>query len=125
MGFSHPDGEQHELYYSMLAALKKPVVFNLLDAVLHSELCEFSIYRGVLVQWDEDRDKRLLVYLDTLCSHILDQLLFIHENKGVIWMVWSGPVPKGYETDEEVYPPCGDMWGIAESTSVQDNIVPL
>lgn len=78
--------------------------------------CGFSIYRGVLVQWDEDHDERVLDFLDQTPSYVLDSLLVVQEHEGNIAFVWKGAVPKGYEAGECRRQVCGDEWNIYTST---------
>ncbi len=81
------------------------------------ETCGFSIYRGVLVQWDEDHDERVLTVLDQMPPHILDQLIITQEHEGGICFVWKGAVPKGYQEGDSVDGE-GDDWVILESRSI-------
>jgi hypothetical protein len=78
--------------------------------------CGFSIYRGVIVQWDEDHDERVLDVLDQMPAHILDSLFVVQEHEGAIAFVWKGDVPKGYEEGTDgVEPGDGDLWCIISS----------
>lgn len=81
--------------------------------------CGFSIYRGVLVQWDEDHDERILDVLDNMPANILDSLLVTQEHEGGISFVWEGAVPQGYTDNDEIEPGDGDCWPIALSIALK------
>lgn len=81
--------------------------------------CGMSIYRGVLVQWIDEFDTRILDALDRFPAHILERLLLTAYAKGSIWLGWSGPVPAGYRPNYDmVEPGDGDAWSIAASYSI-------
>ena len=79
----------------------------------------FSLYRGVLIQWDEDHDERILEVLDGMPARILDRLLITHENQAGIAFVWKGEVPRGYEKDKEIGLD-SDVWHIGSSVALKD-----
>lgn len=64
--------------------------------------CGFSIYRGVLVQWDEDHDERILDVLDDMPCHVVDAMVAVQEHEGTICFVWKDAVPKGWEDGNSV-----------------------
>lgn len=78
------------------------------------EECGFSIYRGVLIQWDEDQDERILTFVDSLPDDIAGQLLIAQEHEGSLYLVWKGPVPKAY-TDNNGVSVEDDHWSICKS----------
>ena len=80
--------------------------------------CGFSVYRGVLVQWDEDHDERILDVLDDMPSYTRSFLIAVQEHKGVIAFVWDSAVPEGYEADDGIDTESGDWWHIVSSTYV-------
>lgn len=86
---------------------------------LNQNECGFSIYRGALVQWDEDHDERVLEFLDHLPAFVLDGLLVVQEHEGSISFLWRDKIPKGYEEGECVDVPDGDVWCIVESRIVK------
>ena len=45
------------------------------------EECGFSIYRNILVQWDEDGDDRVLWFIDHLPERVREQLLIVQEHE--------------------------------------------
>ena len=81
--------------------------------------CGFSLYRGVLVQWDEDHDERILRVIDEMPANVIDRLLVVQEHEGCIAFVWGGDVPKGYEADGPgIIEPEGDWWCITSSIAL-------
>jgi hypothetical protein len=80
--------------------------------------CGFSIYKGILVQWDEDQDERVLTLIDEIPDSIRSQLLVVQEHKASIGFVWSHRIPSGYEEGQE-FSVDEDMW------YVMDSIAPL
>ena len=66
------------------------------------EECGLSVYRGVLVQWDEDQDTRILGVIDKMPASVVDRLLVTQKHEGIISFVWDGPVPHGYEAGKDV-----------------------
>ncbi len=85
--------------------------------------CGFSLYRGVLVQWDEDHDERVLRVLDEMKPKHLDKLLIVQEHEGCIAFVWKGTVPAYYRKGSGFAEPKGDWWNVTSSKAVP-NIPP-
>lgn len=83
--------------------------------------CGFSIYRNVLVQWDEDHDERVLWFLDRLPVNIIEKLLVCQEHEGTIEFLWKGKVPKGFEEGGSVNGD-GDEWNISGSTAITSTL---
>lgn len=49
----------------------------------------FSVYRGVIVLWDEDYDVRIFIALDILLKTTsLEKPIMIRESEGVFQIVW-------------------------------------
>ena len=81
--------------------------------------CGFSLYRGVLVQWDEDHDERILRVIDGMPAAVVDRLLVVQEHEGGIAFRWSGDVPEGYGLDSlGVDEPEGDWWPVVSSVGL-------
>ena len=57
----------------------------------------FTIYCGVLVQWDEDKDERVLTFINDLPARVRWQLAIVQEHEGSPGLVWQTSVPSGYE----------------------------
>ncbi len=76
--------------------------------------CGFSIYRGILVQWDEDQDERVLSMIDEMPEFVRNQLLVVQEHEAILGFIWKGHVPAGYEKDRSIDID-GDIWNIHES----------
>ena len=83
--------------------------------------CGFSLYRGVLVQWDEDHDLRVLELLDQLPACDLNRLLVIQEHEGSVAFLWHS-LPVNYQRYQEgcQIDMLGDLWTISSSASVAD-----
>ena len=75
----------------------------------------FTIYRGVLIQWDEDRDGRVLTFINQLPARVRCQLATVQEHEGSLGLVWHTSVPSGYEVGEE-FEVEGDFWVVQKST---------
>ena len=84
------------------------------NAATHCEQaeCGFSIYRGVLIQWDEDHDERILEFIDQLDHEHRRHLLIAQEHEGCLCLRWdsSGP-PEKYKPGRGVEV-MGDYWDI-------------
>jgi hypothetical protein len=74
----------------------------------------FIVYRGVLVQWDEDKDERVLTFINQLLSRVGCQLAIVQEHEGSLGLVWHTSVPCGYEVGEE-FEVEGDVWVVQKS----------
>tara|TARA_R110000803_G_scaffold82603_2_gene148771 strand:+ start:544 stop:885 length:342 start_codon:yes stop_codon:yes gene_type:complete len=72
----------------------------------------FSIYRGVLVVWDEDWDKRILRVVDNIPPYERDELVAIQESKAWISFLWQDSPPRDYYNHGvwEIKTPCGDIF---------------
>jgi hypothetical protein len=81
--------------------------------------CGFSLYRGVLVQWDEDHDERILDVIDEMNPSALKDLLLCQEHEGSISFVWKNAVPQGFEEGGGIDVPDGDLWNIDDSWHVE------
>lgn len=77
----------------------------------------FSLYKGVLVVWDWDRDKRLLKFIDNLDNDIRESLLITTGSKGKMKLIWDGVVPQRYEKGDTVLVNT-IYWNIEESTGI-------
>jgi len=62
----------------------------------------FSIYKNVLIQWDEDYDKRILNFIDQMPEKYRNNLLFCHEHEANLLLFWCKEVPVKYREDEEI-----------------------
>lgn len=84
------------------------------------DVCGFSLYRGVLIQWDEDRDTRILVALDAMNPRTRAKLLVTQEHKGEIAFVWADKVPKKYQEGAYLPPVQGDVWRVRSSVALKE-----
>ena len=77
----------------------------------------FSLYKGVAIQWDEDRDPRVLTFIDELDPSDRSKLLSVMEAEGTLSLLWWGHVPERYNVDASEVNVCGDIWSIGESVT--------
>ena len=82
------------------------------------EECGFGIYRGVLVQWDEDHDERILQFIDELPDAIREHLVIAQEHEACLALVWRNVVPPDYAKNSHSVMVGGDVWEIVESRVV-------
>lgn len=80
--------------------------------------CDLSVYRGVIVCWDEDHDTRVLNLIDDMTERDRENLVAIHEREGQASYVWNGKTPAQYE--EGVNTRCGDHWPCSETIELPD-----
>jgi hypothetical protein len=64
--------------------------------------CGFSLYKGVLIQWDEDQDERILKFIDQMPVEIRSRLLVAQEHEAALALLWKDSVPPGYEEGDEL-----------------------
>ena len=76
----------------------------------------FTIYRGVLVQWDEDRDERILTFINQLPARVRCRLAIVQEHEGSLGLVWHTRAPSDYEVGKE-FEVEGDFWVVEKTTS--------
>lgn len=62
----------------------------------------YSVHYSVLVVWDEDRDPRILRFLDDMPRPERDLLLAIYEHEGDVALLWAVKVPFGYSVGSEI-----------------------
>ena len=91
-------------------------VFRLEDFGVSPAYDRFSIHKGVLVIWDEDTDTRVLEFVDNMAKKRLP-LAAVQEREGMLSLLWSGPIPAGFEEGKSVEM-TGDLWDIAASVSL-------
>lgn len=71
------------------------------------------IYRGVVVQWDEDHDERIITMLDKMKPEVIKYLAAVQEHEASLEMIWYDRIPEGWRDGGiEVE---GDYWSITES----------
>lgn len=74
----------------------------------------FTIYHGVVVQWDRDQDKRVFTFINELPDIVRCKLAIVQEHEGSIGLVWYKNVPYGYGVGE-VFEVEGDYWVVEKS----------
>lgn len=95
-------------------------VFKIKPTMWISRDSELSVYRNVLVVWDEDLDTRVLGWIDDQPPEVLDNLILVSEHEGGVCLLWKSCIPHGYEQNETTYGPDGDAWTIHESVVNRD-----
>lgn len=80
----------------------------------------YSIYRNILIQWDDDHDNRILDFVDDMTESHRQELLVINERKGTISFLWKKDIPSIYADDSMggVESRDGDYWSIYSSKSI-------
>jgi hypothetical protein len=78
--------------------------------------CGFSIYRGVLIQWDEDEDTRVVGFISAMPEEVRDGLLVIQEHEGNLGFIWADRIPKGYNEGDQLEVN-GDVWTVMHSVA--------
>lgn len=78
----------------------------------------FTVYRGVLIQWDEDEDRRIVTFIDQLPARVRRSLSIVQEHEGSLGLIWRNRVPAGYEVGRE-FEVEGDLWVVEKSQSVR------
>lgn len=63
--------------------------------------CGFTLYKGVLIQWDEDEDERILILIDNMPESVRAELLVAQEHKAYVALMWKNAIPNGYEEGTE------------------------
>lgn len=76
----------------------------------------FSVYRDIVVLWDDDFDTRVLDWIDSLTDETRQKLAAAQENEGNLYLLWHSEVPFEYRVNGEVEAPKGDIWAIAKSS---------
>jgi len=79
-----------------------------------------SVYRDVLVLWDEDYDTRVLDFIDDMGTVYRDNLLAVRENKGSLDLRWKAdqPIPSELQPHGDGVEVGNDCWSVSSSTVV-------
>ena len=71
-----------------------PPIFQIEDFPrMEQEKSGYSLYRGILVKWDEDYDQMILAFIDQLPADERKQLVMAQEHENCLSLVWKGTVP--------------------------------
>lgn len=100
--------------YDLLSAKAKNLLPNMATHK-DQESCGYSVYKDVLVQWDEDDDDRILDVIDCMEPSVRKNLLICQEHEGSVAFVWKNEVPEGYTEEDDIDTPDGDVWCICSS----------
>lgn len=55
-----------------------------------------SIYKNILILWDEDQDTRIFEFIDNLDKLDLNSLQIVHEHEGTLCLYWKISPPSKY-----------------------------
>jgi len=80
-----------------------------------------SLYRGVLIKWNEARDKRVPMLIDSMPIQIVEKLLAVCYHKGNVAFLWRGAVPNDYAEYKSVNV-WGDNWSICWSKQAREEL---
>lgn len=78
----------------------------------------FSVYKGVVVRWDEDYDTRIIDFIDDMDPDDVTDLFSVQEHKGSISFRWKNSVPPQFAEGQSVDSRDGDTWSVYESTVI-------
>ena len=106
------------------------VVVESVNSFTPSELAltfdsQCSVRKGVIIEWDADKDVRVLWWVDSLTPEIRERLLLAAESKGTLRLVWAGEVPSNYREGSmvdvrDVQSEYGDSWVVGTSYDIRD-----
>ena len=57
---------------------------------------EYSFYNGIRIRWDEDKDKRIFTFIDSLSKEEKNQLVGAGESKGCLFLNWLNEIPERF-----------------------------
>jgi len=88
-----------------------------------------SLYRGVIVCWDEDIDTRVLEFVDNMPTHLRERLIAIGENQASVSFLWKGVFWRSKVREEQLEncSPGDDQWTVGgwAMTSCENCETPL
>jgi hypothetical protein len=79
---------------------------------------KFSIYREILILWDDEEDRRVFDFIDEMRENDREFLLVASPHEGSISLCWNSDVPYGYKPNDSIEFSC-DIWSVFKSISVQ------
>jgi hypothetical protein len=78
------------------------------DIQLSMKLDGFTVYKGIIVVWDEDKDTRVLSLIDSMPLSQLENLILVYETEGTLTTIWAKGVPDRFKKGNIVVE--GDNW---------------
>jgi hypothetical protein len=84
-----------------------------------SDFPSFTVYRGLMVFFDEDQDTRILTFIDDLSIKVRQKLFAVGEREGSITLVWNCRPPTRYEEGKSL-DVCGDTWYVFQSVKCDE-----
>lgn len=104
--------------------IKSKPVLNFKDIPLPDFGHGFSVYRDVLIFWDEDYDNRIITLIDSLPEAVRNILVAIREHEGSLQVVWSTKCDDAEYLDEGVTVH-NDWWNMNEAHYLTNNTPPI
>ena len=104
---------QRQVQHGRVAVFYTQDLPNMATHVAQEE-CGFSVYQGILIQWDEDHDTRILEFIDTLNDYERRNLAVVQEHEGTIAFLWNKQIPLQFVEGGTVNV-VGDSWRIVSS----------
>jgi hypothetical protein len=98
----------------LVTYVEKIVAFELDELTYLEENGSWSVYRNVLVAWDEDYDARVLTWIDGLPRRVRKHLLAVSEHEGALSLLWKCAVPPSFREGQFVSV-LDDNWCIGQS----------
>lgn len=90
------------------------------------EPTEFSLYKGVLIEWTSTLDDRITEVIDMMTEDELVDLVVAYAHKGDCGFTWMyGQASARWNEGEEVNIPSGDLWTIRESSALLSSPPPF
>ena len=80
----------------------------------------FSIYRGILIGWDEDYDTRIFRFIDEMTKADRRGLIGAAEHNGRLFLLWKNLVPYKYGEGQQVEV-LRDIWNIIFSENLDQD----
>lgn len=106
----------------MTARKKNDIVYVFSSAELPTTTEHgLTLYKSVLVLWDEDRDTRILDWTDSLDDEIRGNLLIAYEHEAGLALRWKEHVPENYEEGVQIEVG-NDLWYIYDSRALTTSI---
>jgi len=85
---------------------------------MEQEKAGYCIYRGVLIKWDEDYDRRIFSILDKMPVSVRTTLVIIQEHENCLSLIWQNEVPENYKTGKKITLNNGDRFLIYDSRTI-------
>jgi hypothetical protein len=84
----------------------------------------FSVYKGVVIKWDEDHDWKVTQIIDTIPADERRFLVIIQEHEECLSLVWHRRVPRRYRIGKYIRLSGGEVYRIYDSRVVGNKPMP-